>query len=276
MQNIGIFIDYDNIYVTLEKYYETCNNSRLKTNIIQKIKDKFHDDKIILIKAFADFQKINPALTELQKSQVELRHVYSNNNGSIGRKNASDIALTIDIMKSIYTKNFIEKYVIVSSDSDMLPIINELRYFNKDVAIIYSEYGSNNNFENYVDANNRYTVESLLGLSKYNPVKDYEILDQNKLKYILNIINDGITQTFNKYNGKGTSSKKDIYEYLWNTNNFVSNDISLIIECLFSENILVETPIKNSLYYKVLINKDYIKNNEITLTNELIEDYMYK
>lgn len=167
-QNIGIFIDYDNVYVTLEKYYETAAKNSLKTDVIDIIKDKFKGDNKLTFKAFADFQKINHCITKLQKSQIELRHIYSN---SKGRKNASDIAMAIDIIKSIYSKNMIEKYILVSSDSDMLPIINELQYFAKETFVIYSKYGSVDNYEDYIGS---FKKEGLV----YNDVDEV-------LKYLL-------------------------------------------------------------------------------------------
>lgn len=276
MSNTAIFIDYDNIYITLEKYYQTKKSQDdLKSKIIKEIKQYFTNDNIITFKAFADFQKVNATLTILQKNQVELRHVYS----SSDRKNASDIAMTISIMKSIYSNDSIDKYVIISSDSDILQVINEIKYFCKDVFVIYSEYGSKDAYNEYLDKNKYETIEKLLSMPVYVPIA-INTISINTNDY-LNIINSGIRKIFNEYKhkGGGTASKKDISDLLYDDTslNLVLNDAILIIDYLLSSKILIESPSHlNSKYMKVLINKDYILTNKINLNADIINESDYK
>lgn len=96
-------------------------------DIVKRIKEKYSQDRILTFKAFCDFEKSGRQLSELQKNLVELCHVYSSGEGE-ARKNASDIALAIDVVKNLFNKPDCEKYVLVSSDSDMLPLINEITY----------------------------------------------------------------------------------------------------------------------------------------------------
>lgn len=281
-KRVAIFIDYDNIFITLEKYYQKSSMSTpLAIDIITKIKDHFSDDKILTFKSFADFQKINAVLTTLQKNQVELRHVYS----SSTRKNASDIALTISLMKSLYSNESIEKYVIISSDSDMLPLINEMNYFDKEVFVMYSEFSSKEGYSEYLSKDNYKTIEELLNISTYDPIIDDKLIDDSKiapnLENYLNTVNNGIIKIFNKYinQGGGTVSKADVKEILYEDTmlDLVKNDGSLIIDYLLKKQYISEVTSPVNLKYKVIfVNEINVKGVGITLKNQVISNANYQ
>ncbi len=282
MSNISIYVDYDNIYIMLEKYYQEGQATNLSTDIIKKIREIYKEDKILTFKAFCDFQKATTSLTELQKSQVELRHVYSSGEGG-GRKNASDIALAIDVVKNLFNKNSCDKYILVSSDSDMLPLINELTYNGKEVEVIYSKYGSKDDYRQYLSGwgITSYTIEELLKVETYEKINEQKIKED--LEQIINIINNGIEHTFNRFaktneSGatKGTCSKKDIKKSLNMANKYKENDISIIIDKLIEWNIIKEvTSPYNPKFSIVLINDEYISKKNISLEKKVItiEDF---
>ena len=268
MSNIGIFIDYDNINICLEKYYELSqekNRKDLKTSLITAIKNNFKDDKIVTIKAFADFEKITTHLTILQKQQIELRHIYSSNE----RKNASDIALAIDVTKSLFTNSIIDKYVIVSSDSDMLPIINEIRHSAKDVFVIYSEFSSVENYDEYANENESTSIEKLLNLNVYEKIEPSDITDD--INTFMIKINAGINFIFKKH-GKGTANKTNLSDYLYRNMTLTRNDSLYVVEYLLSIGLIQEVPIPNSNYKKILINEtklsEYNSSNGNTINLE--------
>lgn len=277
MSNISIYVDYDNIYIMLEKYYQEGQATNLSTDIMKKIRNIYKNDKILTFKAFCDFQKAATSLTELQKSQVELRHVYSSGEGE-GRKNASDIALAIDVVKNIFNKNNCDKYVLVSSDSDMLPLINELTYNGKEVEIIYSKYGSKDDYRQYLSewGIKSYSIEELLEVDTYEKISDEKIKED--LIGIINTINDGIEYIFTRHTKivegkttKGTCSKKDIQRSLKIAGKYKENDISIIIDKLIEWNIIKEviSPY-NAKFTIVLINYEYISENSIELKKKVI------
>lgn len=271
MSKVAIFIDYDNVSITLDKYYQNSNRPNLKLDIIHKIKDFFKNDKILTIKAFADFEKITPLLTPLQKEQVELRHVYS----SSKRKNASDIALVISVMKSIYSNQNIDKYVIVSSDSDMLPVINEMKFFDKDIFVVYSEYCAKNEYNTYLDADSFITIEKLLGIPVYSPIQQDTIL--SILPSILKMINKNICETYFKYKGEGTVLKKDIINQMYSTYTlYCSSDIDIIVDYLFKNKLLIESCTQNPMYKKVLINAKLLSEYSIQIEERIISEGDYK
>lgn len=286
-ENIAIFIDYDNVYVTLENYYDT-EAVTYTSEIIKKIKERYSDNKISVFKAFADFQKINPVLTQLQMIQVELRHVYSTNQDNPNRKNASDIALVIDVMKTLFNKKDIDRFVLVSSDSDMLPLINEIKYHGKEVDVIYSDYSAGTTYKKIIEADeeqgqaqaqtqpgdDKKTLEELLALDVYE--KKTTSYFTTHMSVYLEIINTKIYDTYHKYRGKGTTSKRDINKALWESNQLVKNDIPLLIDHLFDSGILMEVPIPASSYKMVLINEQWFNSSQHTLSKPLITDEDYK
>lgn len=54
-------------------------------------------------------------------------------NAYVKNKNATDIALVICAMELLYTRNNIDEYAIMSSDSDFTPLVQKLRQVNKSV-----------------------------------------------------------------------------------------------------------------------------------------------
>lgn len=272
-KKVAIFLDYDNIFINIKNYYSDEDTVK----IVQKIKEKFSDDKILTIKAFADFQKINPVLTELQKNQVELRHVYSTSEGE-KRKNASDIALTIDVIKNLYNKEDVDVYVLASCDSDMLPLINELIYHDKEVVVIYTDLGSKIDYKNYlkewkVDC---FKIEDLLGKKEYVAINEDEI--KEKINEIVNVVNDGIRFVYNTYeSGKGKATKPNINKSLAKAFKYSDNDRRIIIDKLLEWNILYEVIIgENSNYKNVLLNKEAIEEFNINLKMEMVTLADYK
>jgi uncharacterized LabA/DUF88 family protein len=265
-ENVAIFIDYDNLYVALEKYYETHSDRTVKTKILAAIKERYRDSNLFVLKAFADFQKVAPVLTDIQKLQVQLRHVYSQNPDSKNRKNASDIALAIDVMKTLSNKEHIDTFVLVSSDSDMLPLVEELKYSGKKVVLIYSEFCSTEGIDQYV--NTSITVESLIGKEVYKPIEPLGI-EQNMFMY-LQVINKKLWDVNRKHKGKGTCSKKDINDALCQGVEVVNNDVPIIIEYLFKEEVLIESPIQGTRFPKVLINPDWFATSGLTLASQIL------
>ncbi len=127
----GVFIDYDNIYDIIEEKYNKKKTIDIHISFIEKLWDEVSNDLVIKFIAFADFNKIkkDSLITELQKRGVKLEHCYSNGLIEDYRKNASDLNLCISVIKSLYELN-IDKYILVSSDCDMIPILNELKFSN--------------------------------------------------------------------------------------------------------------------------------------------------
>lgn len=138
MGNVAIYIDYDNVYWTLtNSYNHDPDNIDGNKNLFLKLWEKYGQDHIRTFRAYGDFQKLKSNLTSLQKKRVQIRHVYSNGKSDDLRKNSSDIELSIDVIESTYKDPNITCYVIVTADSDMIPILSRLMYKGKRVELYY-------------------------------------------------------------------------------------------------------------------------------------------
>ncbi|WP_144521541.1 NYN domain-containing protein [Bacillus pumilus] len=136
LENVAIFIDYDNVYWSLMNNYNHNPDHELpEKNLFHKLWEEYGQDYVRTFRVYADFEKIKSNLTRLQHKRVQIRHVYSNGKDGDSRKNASDIELCIDAIENTYKDPSISCYVFVTADSDMIPIMSRLMYKGKRVEL---------------------------------------------------------------------------------------------------------------------------------------------
>lgn len=238
-ETVAVYIDYDNVSISLKEYY-----GKQSVEVLKKIREEIADnDNLRVMKAFCDFKHIeDEEILHLDSSLVELRHVSSSS--ANGKTNASDIALAIDVTKSLFNKIPIDNYYIVSSDSDMFPILKELVFFNKKVHLIYLEA---NIGESYMNAIREVgidckSIESMLGIPKYISVSEQlENNNEDLIKESLLLINDIINELAERYkkNGElGTTGKKNILAAL--EAKYPVADGKLILDYLIKNNYLTQ------------------------------------
>ena len=107
-EQIAVLIDYENVGL----------------NTIQKLFDELANfGKITLKRAYADWSKANNSRDQILELGIEPVHIFRSPSK---RKNTCDIRLTIDAIELLFTSS-IDTFVIVSSDSDFVPLVNKLR-----------------------------------------------------------------------------------------------------------------------------------------------------
>lgn len=151
VENACIFIDFDNLYYSMRNYaIDVTDKSYDVCHFLNTIYGK---DKIRGFRAYADFEQVQVSLRKLQENRVQIRNVYGNNKDDKYRKNASDIELSIDAIEMTYRDKNIDTYVIVTSDSDMIPIMSRLKYKGKKVHLYYTSQNSSQttHFESFCD-----------------------------------------------------------------------------------------------------------------------------
>jgi len=87
------------------------------------------DGRIIVKRAYADWSRASKSRNQLLELGIEPIQLFRSTSG---RKNANDILLAIDAIELLHTSP-IDIFVIVSSDSDFIPLINRLRASGKIV-----------------------------------------------------------------------------------------------------------------------------------------------
>lgn len=281
--NTAIFIDYDNVFITLEKYYERFDRLRIQETVLDTICKSYAEDTILLNKAFLDFHniKISTEGFELFKKRfIELVHVYSGTN-------TSDISLIMDAMKTIYRDKIdIDKFVIISSDSDMFPLLKELKMLGKQTELYYFGVNTNEDYIKIIKGSGikAETIEGLLGLEIYKNTEEegLTITEEDYLKQVVNLINDRIEEIYISYlkkeaGGKitkaGVCNKGNLRDFLVDKKVFIKMDIinGSAIEYLFKEGIIHEYKTPQG-YNAILLNEKYITDNALGIEAKITKD----
>jgi uncharacterized protein (TIGR00288 family) len=111
---IAVLIDYENVGL----------------DTIQGLFDALSDiGRIIIKRAYADWSSSKSPREQLFKLGIEPILIY---HSAQSGKNSSDIRLTIDATELLF-QSLVDTFVIVSSDTDFIPLINKLRSAGKVV-----------------------------------------------------------------------------------------------------------------------------------------------
>lgn len=227
----AIYIDYDNLYRSMNESYSTFTGPETVKEIVKYMVEK-ENCNIKLVKAFCDFKNSYQEIDELQQNLVELRHINSVGNG---KSNASDIGLAIDVVKSLFNSKKFDTYVIVSSDSDMLPLILELSYQGKEVILVYLESKISDKYtEVLIQKPNIKTVkiEDVLGIPVHSPISKERLeADSALVSRYVNSTNDIMNDLFGRYGEATTVSQNAIKGGLKEKNTDVEDlDATVILD----------------------------------------------
>ena len=119
MQKLAILIDYENFPCPPEGL------NRLFTDFSQR-------GTLAVKRAYADWLKFPSARQLLLANQVEMIELP----GATKGKNSADIRLVVDAMEFVFTKPHISTFVVVSGDTDFLPLLSRLREHNKQTIVV--------------------------------------------------------------------------------------------------------------------------------------------
>ena len=111
---IGVLIDYENVGL----------------GSVHFLFDQLSDvGRIIIKRAYADWSKASSQSTQMLELGIEPKHYFRATNSG---KNASDICLAIDAIDLLH-RSPVDTFVIVSSDTDFVPLVSALRAAGKTV-----------------------------------------------------------------------------------------------------------------------------------------------
>ena len=114
--NVAVLIDYENVGL----------------DAIQHLLDQLSDvGRVIIRRAYGDWSVQRNKQDQLLELGIEPIHQYHSNKSG---KNSSDIRLAIEAIDLLFN-NPIDTFVIVSSDSDFVPLVGKLRSSGKSVIV---------------------------------------------------------------------------------------------------------------------------------------------
>ena len=111
---IGVLIDYENVGL----------------GYFGSLFDELSDiGRIIVKRAYADWSKVPDKGNQMMELGIEAKQVFR---ASASAKNSSDISLAIDAIDLLH-RSPVDTFVIVSSDTDFVPLVSTLRAAGKTV-----------------------------------------------------------------------------------------------------------------------------------------------
>lgn len=131
MNNVAIYIDYENIYKTLLKERKNL----LREGFFESISKWCRDQKLRIVKIVAycnfDNEDLYKSYHQTILQEYGVNTVHTSNRG----KNYADLQISIDAINDMYLNHNIDEFIIMSNDKDMSPLLNTIKS-NKKRAIL--------------------------------------------------------------------------------------------------------------------------------------------
>ncbi|MFN2115410.1 MAG: NYN domain-containing protein [Anaerolineae bacterium] len=134
--DVAVFIDFENIYISVRNRYDANPNFESIMDLCQNY------GRVTIARAYADWYRYPRVTNALYANAIEPMYVptyhYDREEGRTGRaiKNAVDMHLCIDCMKTLYAYPTIDTYVLITGDRDFIPLINAVRQQGKRTVVI--------------------------------------------------------------------------------------------------------------------------------------------
>ena len=129
-RTVALLMDFENLVIGLENSDPTNEKPFSIADVITHLQKNY--GSVIYRKAFADWSttKFRKYVMDLTRAGVEMQHVVRTGFNS---KNAADMHLVIQAMDCMLHYPNIDTYVIVTGDSDFLPLITKLKASGRHV-----------------------------------------------------------------------------------------------------------------------------------------------
>ncbi len=122
--NLAIFADTENVAIGVRE----AKFGELDIDLVlERLLDK---GNIIVKKAYCDwsnYKKLKKPLHEAAFELIEVPHI------SYSGKNSADIRMVVDALDCAHSNTHVDKFVILTGDSDFSPLVSKLREYNKQV-----------------------------------------------------------------------------------------------------------------------------------------------
>lgn len=172
MTKIALFVDYENIHISLSKeYHFTLDVNKL----MRLIQERIHaEGSVVLQKAYADWEDYPQVQSKLDRLNIKPEYVLSkkiskrDQDGNVRvltRKNSCDIAMALDIQQTLYERKEVDFFVLVTGDRDFIIPIRLLKESDKKMLVFgVDRTTSRDLLDSLADEANFISIESLLGI----------------------------------------------------------------------------------------------------------------
>lgn len=134
--DVAVFIDFENIYISVRSRYDANPNFEAIMDLCQRY------GRVTIARAYADWYRYPRVTNALYANGIEPMYVptyhYDRDEGRTGKaiKNAVDMHLCIDLMRTLYAFPSIETFVLTTGDRDFVPLINAVRQLGKRTVVV--------------------------------------------------------------------------------------------------------------------------------------------
>jgi uncharacterized protein (TIGR00288 family) len=126
-KHIAVFVDYDNIEIGVKS---TLQREFSVAVVLDALKERGH---IVAKFAYANWGRQEAATRQMAENAVQMVQRIPSPRGD---KNGGDINLALDALEMAFTHSHVNAFVIVSGDSDFIPLVNKLKEYGKTVYIV--------------------------------------------------------------------------------------------------------------------------------------------
>jgi uncharacterized LabA/DUF88 family protein len=177
LKNIAIFFDIEN----LVGGYSMSSINELSLKEISKQISTDIKGGVAVQKAYADWSnhKLNKLRWDISDLGIEPIQMFGFSKGAT--KNASDIQLVIDVMETLFLKDFITTFVIVSGDGGFSSIAKKLKEHGKHVVGVSFKDASSIIFEKVCD--HFIHMENIEPKKEIKSMRDVELDENLKIQF---------------------------------------------------------------------------------------------
>ena len=130
---LAVFLDFENLAIGFEdakKKAKKAGNGNFDFDIQKVLGRLVEKGKVVAKTAYADWRRFSKDRATLHEAGIELIEIPKRSQAG---KNSADIRLCVDAMDLCYSKEHIDTFVIISGDSDFIPLVSKLKENGKYV-----------------------------------------------------------------------------------------------------------------------------------------------
>lgn len=131
-RTLAVFIDFENLALGFlqKKRDKKGSNGQFDFDVHKVLGRLVEKGKVVVKTAYADWHRFSRHRGRLHEAGIELIEIPKRS--QMG-KNSADIRLCVDAMDLCYSKEHIDTFIIISGDSDFIPLVSKLKENGKYV-----------------------------------------------------------------------------------------------------------------------------------------------
>lgn len=166
----AVFIDFENLYYFLNNQRKDLHPTEESLNVVERVRNELENQRslrVIVGRAYGDFERLPNSMGQLQLMGFEPRFTLAS-----PHKSSSDIALSLDALEVLLTREEIYHFVIMAGDRDYLPIIRRIRERAKEVWVVGFERNTSADLRNVAGSSRFIKADDFIPVPPISFLKD--------------------------------------------------------------------------------------------------------